>query len=391
MSAARDYFVRDRQEDELLYEFLENHRTEILALAEEKTVKLAGPLPSSTELQKGLPIFFEHLISYLKTSITAEEKTKIVEGAAGHGRELMRLNYTLSHVVHSYGAMCQAVTELAQRRGANISTREFNDLNMCLDIAIAAAVSEFQYHTVQASEERELQHLGILVHELRNALSSATVAQDMIQQGLVGTSGSTARVLTANLARMRSLIDRSLSDVRMRADPQLHIERFNITEMIDQILLTAQGEARTKKQILTNQTVTAMEVETDRQLLLSAIANLIQNALKYSKSGGHIIVRAAPAGKDIVIEVEDECGGLSSDAIKNLFKPFVSGGFDQTGLGLGLTIVQRAVNMLQGKIAHQNNPGRGCGFRIEIPRILTPIPNSKAIEGLGSAQPKPNR
>ncbi|MBL7686864.1 MAG: HAMP domain-containing histidine kinase [Bdellovibrionaceae bacterium] len=375
----------------MLYEFLESHRAEILALAEEKTLVLAGPLPSSIELERGLPVFFNHLIQYLKNSRRDNEESRIVAGAAEHGRELLRLNYTLSHVVHAYGAMCQAVTELAQRRHAAISAQEFNDLNMCLDIAIAAAVSEFQYHSVQASEEREVQHLGILVHELRNALSSATVAQDMIQQGLVGNSGSTAKVLVANLARMRDLIDRSLSELRMRADPQLHIEKFNVTELMDQILLTAQGEARTKRQTLRNESAKGIELESDRQLLLSAIANLTQNALKYSKIGGLIIVRAASSGKNVVIEVEDECGGLNSDAIKNLFKPFVSGGFDQSGLGLGLTIVQRAVTMLQGKISHQNNPGRGCGFRIEVPKVLVPVPVNRAVEGLSSAHPKPSR
>ena len=107
--------------------------------------------------------------------------------------------------------------------------------------------------------------------------------------------------------------------------------------------------------------------------------------------GAFIVVRAAPSGKNVVIEVEDECGGLNSDAIKNLFKPFVSGGFDQTGLGLGLTIVQRAVTMLQGKISHQNNPGRGCGFRIEVPKVLVPVPANRAVEGLSSAHPKPSR
>ena len=141
----------------MLSDFLEKHRAEILALAEEKTIKLAGTLPSSIELRNGLPIFYGNLISYLKGARAGPNDEKIVQGAAGHGKELLRLNYTMSHVVHSYGAMCQAVTELAQRNKQDISTKEFNELNMCLDIAIASAVSEFEYHSVQASENREVQ------------------------------------------------------------------------------------------------------------------------------------------------------------------------------------------------------------------------------------------
>lgn len=371
----------------MLYEFLEKHRVEVLALTEEKSLKLAGPLPSSKELRMGLPLFFEHLIGYLKTPRSELIEKKIVKCAADHGKELLRLNYTLSHVVHSYGAICQAVTELAQRRHADIATREFNDLNLCLDIAIAAAVSEFQFHSVQASEEREIQHLGFLVHEIRNALSSATIAHEMIQQGLVGNSGSTARVLGENLIRMRNLVDRSLSEVRMRADPVLHIEKFHLNVLVDQILLTAQAEANKKKQILNSEVKQGIELETDRQLLLSAIANLVQNALKYSKDGGQIYVRAGLSSKNIIIEIEDECGGIPEDLMKHIFKPFVSGAFDKSGLGLGLTIVQKAISLMQGKISVTDHSGKGCAFLLEIPKKLVPVSHSKAMSGLDSAQP----
>jgi signal transduction histidine kinase len=370
----------------MLYSFLESWRAEVLTLAEAKTLKLAGALPSSAQLKKGLPIFYENLIDYLKNPDLSSPEKLILPGASEHGKELLVLNYTLSHVVHAYGAMCQAITEMAQIKNADISTQEFNELNLCLDIAIAAAVSEFQYHSVQASEDRELQHLGFLVHELRNSLSSATIAHEMIKQGLVGTSGSTARVLEENLIRMRHLIDRSLSEVRMRADPQMFAEKFQLNTLIDQILLTAQSEARNKKQVLKNLTVDFIQLETDRQLLLSAIANLIQNAIKYSKLDAHISIRAGVAGNRVVIEIEDECGGIKPEVYQNIFKPFISG-VDRSGLGLGLTIIQRAVGLLQGKINVRNNIGYGCAFVIDIPIKLEPISRSRAVEGVISAQP----
>jgi signal transduction histidine kinase len=375
----------------LLYQFLEDNRSDILALAEDKSLKLAGALPSSDELKKGLPIFYEHLIDYLKSSNSQQNEDEIVFGAAGHGKELLRLNYTLSHVVHSYGALCQAVTEFAQRRQADISAHEFNDLNMCLDIAIASAVSEFQYHSVQALEEKEVLHLGFLAHELRNALSSATVAHEMIKQGTVGTSGSTSRVLGENLSRMRNLIDRSLSEVRMRSDPQVHIEKFSLSLLVDQILVMAQSEAQNKRLSLTNEIVNPIELQTDRQLVLSMLANLIQNAIKYSKQGGHIFVRAGEAAANVILEIQDECGGIQPSIMNNLFKPFVSGGFDQSGMGLGLTIVQRAVALLQGKISVNNVPGVGCAFRVELPKILVQKSPNRAIPAETSAQPRLNK
>jgi signal transduction histidine kinase len=235
----------------MLHEFLRQNHSEILIRTEKKARDLAGNLKSSELLKQGLPTFLNNLIAFLKEPAESIKEKNIVSGATVHGKELFRLNYTLSHVVHSYGAICQAITELAVRSHADISTQNFNDLNRCLDIAIASAVSEFQFQSVHNSEVRELQHMGFLVHELRNALSSATVAQEMIKQGLVGTGGSTAIVLEESLARMRDLIDRSLTELRMRADPEIHIEEFNLNVLIDQILLTSLKVAQLKNLIKT--------------------------------------------------------------------------------------------------------------------------------------------
>lgn len=372
----------------MLYEFLQEYQAEILALAEEKTLKLAGSLPSSEKLKMGLPIFFEQLIAYLKNPDAELSEKNILAGASGHGKELQKLNYSVSHVVHAYGAMCQSVTELAQRRNANISTKEFNELNMCLDYAIASAVSSFQFITVKINEDRELQHLGFLVHELRNSLSSATIAHEMIKQGLVGTGGNTSRVLEENLSRMRNLIDRSLSEVRMRTDPQVVSSKFNLYELIDQIVLTAQNEARIKKQILNIDINQDIFLETDRYILLSAIANLVQNAIKYSKFGGHITLRAGLSADEVVIEIEDECSGLDPVLAENIFKPFYSKNTTSSSLGLGLTITQRAVNLLNGHISVVNNSGNGCAFIIHIPQKYIQQKIPRAVAGEDSAQPK---
>ncbi len=380
-------FTMQEERKEMFHQFLESHRIEILALAEAKSVSLAGSLATSDELKRGLPVFYEHLITYLKAIDHGTAQSEITFAAAKHGRELLRLHYSLSHVVHAYGAMCQAITEFAQRRNAPISAGNFNDLNMCLDLAIAAAVSEFQFRSVQASEAKEVQHLGALVHELRNALTSATVAQDMIAKGLVGNGGSTARVLSHNLALMRNLIDRSLSEVRMRADPELHPENFFVSELVEQILFTAQSEATKKSILMTNRVRGEISIETDRQLLLSALANLIQNAIKYSKEHGHVFISSQTSGNNLIIEVEDECGGMNDAILQNVLKPFVSGGFDQSGMGLGLTIVQRSVSLLRGTVSVSNSPGIGCAFRIELPRIFTPPVANKAVAGDVSIQP----
>jgi len=374
----------------MLYKFLESNRSVILSNTEEKTLRLAGILPSSERLQKGLPLFLEQLISILKDKNPQKENSRLLDGAAKHGKELLLLGYSLSHVVHSYGAMCQAITELAADKNSNIQAHEFNDLNQSLDIAIASAVSEFEFHSTNIAHEKEVQHMGFLVHELRNALSSATIANQMIKKGVVGTGGSTAKVLEENLARMRTIIDRSLLDIRMRTDPEILVEKFFLHNLISQIVTTAAFEALGKNQILSADTNAEIEIQSDRQLLLSAIANFVQNAMKYTKTNGNIIISTILEKNDRVrIEITDECGGLPEERIANLFEPFTKEGLDQSGLGLGLTISQRAISLIQGSVSVRNNTGKGCTFVIDIPKVYTPktAATSTISKGIDSVQP----
>lgn len=372
----------------MLHDFLRINRSEILELSAEKTKQMAGTRSISEQLSLGLPLFYEQLIKVLEKKLRGQPDKDMLATAASHGKEFLKLGYSLSHVVHSYGSMCQAITELATRKNANVSPNEFNILNGCLDIAIASAVSEFQFQSNEASEVRELKHLGFLAHELRNALSSATVAHEMIKAGIVGVGGSTASVLESNLIRMRNLIDRSLSEVRMRADSDLFIEKFRLSDLFDQIVITAKVDAAKNNQTLSMDIDWKIEIEADRQFILSAVANLLQNAIKYTKSGGKIFLVGKAIGDRIHIEVKDECGGIQVDKISSLFKPFTQKNTDRSGLGLGLSIAQRAVHLSQGTIQVQNSPQVGCTFIIDLPQKITPTPSNKtAVAGKDSVQP----
>lgn len=296
----------------MLYEFLQTNKKEILAMTENQTLELAGTRPSSDQLKQGLPIFYEQLLNVLRKIQASGKGTKIskegLKRASGkdnepamseaanrpdevdmakegghHGKELLRLGYTLSHVVHAYGAMCQSITELATKNNIPISTQEFHDLNHCLDVAIAGAVSEFQFQRNHYETNRDIEHLGFLAHELRNALTSVTISMQMIEKGKVGFGGSTGTVLKKGLKRIGELIDRSLTEVRLKVDPKTNIESVNLLQLVENIILTAEIEALSKKQTLKIQIDPTLIIEVDQQLLYSSLSNLIQNALKYTQ------------------------------------------------------------------------------------------------------------
>ena len=381
----------------MLYEFLLKNKEEILAITEKTSLDLAGIHPSSVELKQGLPIFYEQLLNVLRLEQDATikstgnkadkakdadeedepalanadgcpEEAELARTAGLHGVELLRLGYTLSHVVHAYGAMCQAITSLATKKDIKITPNEFHDLNRCLDVAIAGAVTEYQSLRNTQEMSREVKHLGFLAHELRNALSTVNISLQLIKRGTVGFQGNTGQVLERGLKRLEDLIDRSLTEVRLRVDPQLNFEPVHLLQLVDQIVMTAEVIAHSRKQRFSLKIDPALILKVDQQLFYSALSNLIQNALKYSHTGSEIQIRGKVIGDKAVIEIEDECGGLTGKKAEDLFKPYEQQNEDRGGLGLGLTIARQAIEMNHGTIGVSNLPGKGCIFRITLPQ-----------------------
>ena len=394
-----------------LVEFLKANEKEILASIEEMSSALAGERPASDPPKRGLPIFFRQLIHVLqfapaepvepdvdkeqivRAAYAGDEPAiaiaagrpydvEVARSAGAYGKELQLLGYTLSHVVHAYGAICQSITQVAIAKKTAISNEEFRELNRCLDTAIAGAVTVFHAERTDGHNTRETEHLGSLAHELRNGLAVVKTALRVIKNGTVGFGGSTGQVLDRALNRIQELIDRSLAEVRLRVDPKVHKETVSFFQLIDQVVVAAEVETRLKKPRLEIEIDPALQVEADEYLLFSAVSNLVQNAIKYTRPGGTIRIRGRAAGSQTIIEVEDECGGLSSTTPQELFKPFEQHHKNHDGLGLGLTIAQRAIALNDGQIDVENLPGRGCIFRISLPSTGSiPSKLSAAVNG----------
>jgi hypothetical protein len=334
-------------------------------------------------LATGVPLFLEQLIATLHT----EEKTsgrpsdhQIGLSAAKHGKILQKIGFTAAQVIHDYGDVCQAITELAIKLNAPISADEFRTLNRCLDEAMAEAISEFGRQRELAISDDETERLGFFAHELRNLLSNSMLAFEVLKDGSVGIGGSTGTVLGRNLTRMRDLIDRSLAEVRLKAGIKRR-ERVLLAEFIEEVEVAATIEAKARGLQLTVTPVPqGVSIEVDRQILAAAVANLLQNAFKFTRPGGHVLVRTHADADRVFIAIEDECGGLAGRP-EDLFALFEQRSKDRSGLGLGLAIARQGVSANSGEINARNIAGRGCIFTVELPRVaLDAVGTSRAAE-----------
>jgi signal transduction histidine kinase len=355
----------------MLSEFLTTHREKIIANSRAKVAARAAPRATPIELETGVPMFLDQLITTLRseeaTSVTPTDH-QIGRSAATHGKALQKLGFTAAQVVHDYGDVCQAITALAIELNAPITTDEFRTLNRCLDEAMAEAVSEFGRQRELSLSGDETERLGFFAHELRNLLSNSMLAFEVLKDGSVGVGGSTGAVLGRNLTRMRDLIDRSLAEVRLKAGITAR-ERVLLTAFMEEVEIAAMIEAKARGlQLTVTPAPQGVSVEVDRQILAAAVGNLLQNAFKFTHAGGHVVVRTHADADSVFIAIEDECGGLAGRP-EDLFAPFEQRSKDRSGLGLGLAIARQGVAANGGEIDVRNIAGRGCIFTIDLPRL----------------------
>jgi hypothetical protein len=156
-------------------------------------------------------MFLDELVDELRLGLSPNPE--ISKTATKHGHDLLAQGFTASQVVHGYGDVCQAITELGVELNAPISTDDFRMLNRCLDDAIAAAITQYGRERDQCSQEEavgENDRLGVLALELKTSIHTAGVALEMIKSGSVGIAGSTGKVLDRSLLGAQDLIDRLL-------------------------------------------------------------------------------------------------------------------------------------------------------------------------------------
>jgi signal transduction histidine kinase len=364
-------------------EFLVTHRKTIIANSRAKVASRAAPRATPVELETGVPLFLDQLVATLRiqeSTGAAPSDKQIGLSAAKHGSILQKIGFTAAQVIHDYGDVCQAITELAVELDAPITADEFRTLNRCLDEAMAEAISEFGRQRELSISDDETERLGFFAHELRNLLSNSMLAFEVLKGGSVGVGGSTGTVLGRNLTRMRDLIDRSLAEVRLKAGIKKR-ERVLLAEFIEEVEVAATIEAKARGLELTVTPVPqAVWIEIDRQTLAAAIANLLQNAFKFTRPGGHVVVKTHAGADCVSIAIEDECGGLAGRA-EDLFALFEQRSRDRSGLGLGLAIAREGVTANGGEINARNIAGRGCIFTVDLPRLL-----SDAVGTSGAAE-----
>lgn len=354
----------------MLDQLLSRNRDEIVVRCQRK-LRERHPDRPVDELLDTIPGFLDELIKAERRLHGLPETTTLpVDSmhAREHGQQRFDHGYAIGELPQDFGTISDVIGELAIEQGVTLDPVSYKLLNECLDRAISQSITEY-FTLARASEDHGVaEWIGSLGHELRNALSSAMMAWTAISAGHVGNQSRTAQILQRSLSRMESLIARTLAAMQLKSGAPIQAELINLRALVEDTVDMVVRDRSARVNIDIDSQLTLIG---DARLLESALSNLIQNAVKYSRPGGTIDVRARWDAGGTTIEVEDECGGFGThEDPDTLFEAFEQG--ERTdgnrGVGLGLAITRQAVEAHAGKITVRDLAPKGCVFTIWLPR-----------------------
>jgi signal transduction histidine kinase len=211
----------------------------------------------------------------------------------------------------------------------------------------------------------------VVAHELRNCLSATTMAFSMLRKGSVAVNGSVGDVVARNLRRLTALVDRTLVEVRMDSGNEYR-QPVALWRLLEEAECDGALEAEAHHLGLSVASAErGIYVNVDPHILSGAVANLMSNAFKFTRKGGHVSLKTSATDARVLIEVEDQCGGLPPGKAEELFDAFEQRGADRNGLGLGLFISRKGIEACSGTLRVRDLPGTGCVFTIDLPRLAT--------------------
>jgi two-component system CheB/CheR fusion protein len=250
--------------------------------------------------------------------------------------------------------LCESLR--AARRQAEISTRQ--------------ALSR-QAELAEADRQKDL-FLASLAHELRNPLAPIRDALQVIH--LMGPDDATHAIISRQLQALVRLVDDLLDVSRIsRGKVRMQLEPVDLAAVVDQAVETSRPLINQHRHLLTVSVPRhQLVVEADPTRLAQVLANLLNNAAKYTDDGGRIWLTAEREGDEVVVRVKDTGVGIPAEMLPKVFELFtqVDRSLDrsQGGLGIGLTLVRNLVALHRGTVqAFSDGPGKGSEFVVHLP------------------------
>ncbi len=229
----------------------------------------------------------------------------------------------------------------------------------------------------ERASKAKTEFLSRMSHELRTPLNAMLGFAQLLRVDPRHPLHDEQRTKVAHIERAGAHLLAMLTDVldlsRIEAGSlPMSIEPLAVGDVIEAALaMTSTQATDAGVQLLATPPEAGLRVRADQLRLRQVLVNLLSNAVKYNRRAGQVLVEAIGVNNEVVISVNDTGRGMDAQQIAHLFEPFNRLGAERTsieGTGIGLVIVKRLVELMQGRIEVSSQPEQGTRFRVWLPR-----------------------
>ncbi|MBI3543505.1 MAG: sensor histidine kinase [Deltaproteobacteria bacterium] len=365
-----------------LAEMIERHAGEIearwLELVQQEIMKKRASVQPS-ELRDAMGDYLLRLAESLKRESTSDESRGAAvwgDVAREHAITRVRLGFDVAQLVHEFVLLRRVLVEFARMDELIPEGLQADSLTELIEAAISVAVHSYVESRDYEFRKLEAEHIGFLTHELRNPLATVSMAAAELCRRLNAPASSDesrlCQLMTAGHARLKSLIDTVLLTEKLQTFAvEVRPVELTLGQLLNEALQNATEVARNKGLKLQVVADANIALRVDRNLTISVIQNLVDNAVKYTDRG-KVELRVDDLPDDVVIHVLDECPGIPPDELSTIFEPFKRGRSSKPGTGLGLAIAKKSVELQDGEIHGESlgdvGRGLGCHFWFKLPK-----------------------
>lgn len=241
---------------------------------------------------------------------------------------------------------------------------------------------EARTHALVDANKQKAQFMANITHELRTPLQGVMGLADLVAKGIYGPTGERQVEAMSNIKgsarRLLALIDDLLQLASFDAGKlQLHLEEVDLADALPTVVATGQWLLSDRDLALRHELEPLPTITTDRGKLNQIVLNLLANAIKFTPDGGTVTLRARAVDDAIELEVADTGIGIPAAQLERIFDEFhqVDGSSSREygGVGLGLTLVRRLLDLLGGTITVTSTTGIGSTFQVRLPRNPPPL------------------
>jgi len=349
-------------------------REELLANWRRQVRLLSGAESLDTPtINDQVPELLDSLASALSRSADASgPQTDAI--SSEHGLLRWQAGFDVTEVVAEYSILRNCVQELAENSGLSLSGKALKIINDVVDEAVGKAVKSFEtMMTIELGHHHD-EHIGFIVHDLRTPLEALSLATTVLEKSLdADCRGSIVNhaltVQRGNITRISDRVRQVLKRERGLGKAfQPEYTFINLRAQVRELIRDFAPLAAAADTQIINNVPEDIQIYSDGHLLTQIIQNLLSNSLKFTEHGDILIGARKLSEGTVECWIKDSGTGIDPDRIEKIFERFETDDDPENrGIGLGLAIVKEIVELLNGEIRVQSQPGAGSTFAFLIP------------------------